>query len=115
MSDAKSYVPLFELNKPIHSGVIAEVEEYKLSDFKVGDYVSAMLDWKELQVSDGRGIMKVDGNAASLSAYLGVLGMPGLTAYLGLTQIGKPTSGETVVISGAAGAVGSVAGQIAKT
>src|SRR5690606_30401591 len=114
MSSAKSYVPPFELNKPIHSGVIAEVVESKLSDFKVGDYVSAMLDWKELQVSDGRGLMKVDGNAASLSAYLGALGMPGLTAYLGLTEIGKPKSGETVVVSGAAGAVGSVAGQIAK-
>lgn len=114
MSDAKSYVPPFELNKPIHSGVIAEVVESKLSDFAVGDYVSAMLDWKELQVSDGQGLMKVDGKAAPVSAYLGVLGMTGLTAYLGLTEIGKPKSGETVVVSGAAGAVGSVAGQIAK-
>lgn len=114
MSSAKSYVPPFELNKPIQSGIIAEVVESKLSDFKVGDCVSAMLDWKELQVSDGRGLIKVDGNAAPLSAYLGVLGMTGLTAYLGLTEIGKPQSGETVVVSGAAGAVGSIAGQIAK-
>lgn len=114
MSDAKSYVPPFKLNKPMSSTVIAEVIESKLSDFKVGDYVSAMLDWKELQVSDGRGLIKVDGNVASLSAYLGILGMTGLTAYLGLTEIGKPKSGETVVVSGAAGAVGSVAGQIAK-
>src|SRR5690554_3031489 len=73
-----------------------------------------MLDWKELQVSNGRGFTKVDGNAASLSAYLGVLGMTGLTAYLGLTEIGKPNSGETIVVSGAAGAVGSIVGQIAK-
>ncbi|MEJ5963342.1 NADP-dependent oxidoreductase [Pedobacter immunditicola] len=114
MSSAKSYVPPFELNKPIQSGIIAEVVESKLSDFKVGDCVSAMLDWKELQVSEGRGLIKVDGNVASLSAYLGVLGMTGLTAYLGLTEIGKPKSGETVVVSGAAGAVGSIAGQIAK-
>ena len=114
MSSAKSYVPPFELNKPIQSGIIAEVVESKLSDFKVGDCVSAMLDWKELQVSDGRGLNKVDGNAASLSAYLGVLGLTGLTAYLGLTEIGKPKSGETVVVSGAAGAVGSIVGQIAK-
>jgi len=114
MSSAKSYVPPFELNKPIQSGIIAEVIESKLSGFKVGDYVSAMLDWKELQVSNGRGLTKVDGNAASLSAYLGVLGMTGLTAYLGLTEIGKPKSGETVVVSGAAGAVGSIVGQIAK-
>ncbi len=114
MSRAKSYVPPFELDKPIHSGIIAEVVESKLSDFKVGDCVSGVLDWKELQVSDGRGLIKVDGNAAPLSAYLGVLGMTGLTAYLGLTEIGKPKSGDTVVVSGAAGAVGSIVGQIAK-
>src|SRR5690606_25642341 len=114
MSSAKSYVPPFELNKPIHSGVIAEVVESKRSDFKVGDHVSAMVDWKELQVSDGRGLTQVDGSAASLAAYLGVLGMTGLTAYLGLIEIGKPKSDETVVVSGAAGAVGSVVGQIAK-
>src|SRR5690606_12280966 len=83
MSSAKSYVPPFELNKPIQSGIIAEVVESKLSDFKVGDCVSAMLDWKELQISDGRDLMKVDGKAAPLSAYLGILGMTGLTAYLG--------------------------------
>src|SRR5690606_15410460 len=110
MSSEKSYVPPFELQKPVQSGIIAEVIESKLPDFNVGDYVSGMLDWKELQTSDGRGLTKVDGDAASLSAYLGVLGMTGLTAYLGLTEIGKPKSGETVVVSGAAGAVGSVAG-----
>lgn len=114
MSSAKSYVPPFELHKPVQSAIVAEVIESKLPDFKVGDYVSAMLDWKEFQVSDGRGLTKVDGSTVSLSAYLGVLGMTGLTAYLGLTEIGKPKSGETVVVSGAAGAVGSVAGQIAK-
>ena len=114
MSSAKSYVPPFELHKPVQSAIVAEVIESKLPDFKVGDYVSGMLDWKELQTYDGRGLSKVDGNTASLSAYLGVLGMTGLTAYLGLTEIGKPKSGETVVVSGAAGAVGSVAGQIAK-
>src|SRR5690606_30794315 len=103
MSSAKSYVPPFKLNKPVQSGIIAEVLESKHSDFKVGDYVSAMLEWKKLQVSDGRGLTKVDGKVASLSAYLGVLGMTGLTAYLGLTEIGKPKSGETVVVSGAAG------------
>ncbi len=114
MSSAKSYVPPFELHKPVQSAIVAEVIESKLPDFKAGDYVSGMLDWKESQVSDGRGLSKVDGNTASLSAYLGVLGMTGLTAYVGLTEIGKPKSGETVVVSGAAGAVGSVAGQIAK-
>jgi len=114
MSSGKSYVPPFKLNEPIQSGLIAEVMESRNPDFKVGDYVSARLDWKEFQVSDGKDLIKVDGNAASLSAYLGILGMTGLTAFLGLTEIGKPKTGETLVVSGAAGAVGSVVGQIGK-
>ena len=114
MSDAKSYVAPFELNKPIHSGLIAEVLESKNENFKAGDFVSGMLDWKTEQVSNGEGLLKVDPEKASLSAYLGILGMTGLTAYCGLTQIGKPVTGETLVVSGAAGAVGSVVGQIGK-
>ncbi len=114
MSDAKSYVPPFELNKPIHSGVIAKVIESKNDNFAAGDYVSGMLNWKTKQVSTGEGLLKVDPSKAPLSAYLGVLGMTGLTAYLGLNEIGKPVAGETLVVSGAAGAVGSVVGQIGK-
>ncbi|APU12069.1 NADP-dependent oxidoreductase [Cellulophaga lytica] len=114
MSDAKSYVPPFELNKPIHSGVIAKVIASKNEKFAIGDYVSGMLDWKTQQVSTGEGLLKVDKSKAPLSAYLGILGMTGLTAYLGLTEIGKPKAGETLVVSGAAGAVGSVVGQIGK-
>jgi len=114
MSSAKSYVAPFELNKPIQSGIIAEIIASENAEFKAGEFVSGMLSWKELQVSDGKGLTKVDGEAASLSAYLGVLGMTGLTAYLGLTEIGKPKAGETLVVSGAAGAVGSVVGQIGK-
>ncbi|WP_452224447.1 NADP-dependent oxidoreductase [Lacinutrix chionoecetis] len=114
MSDAKSYVPPFELNKPIHSGVIAKVTTSKHDNFKEGDFVTGMLDWKTKQISNGEGLKKVDPNRADLSAYLGILGMTGLTAYLGLTQIGKPKKGETLVVSGAAGAVGSVVGQIGK-
>lgn len=114
MSDAKSYVPPFELNKPIHSGVIAKVVESKNDQFTAGDYVSGMLDWKTQQTSSGEGLLKVDPSKAPLSAYLGILGMTGLTAYLGLTQIGQPKAGETLVVSGAAGAVGSVVGQIGK-
>ena len=114
MSDAKSYVPPFELKKPIHSGVIAKVLESKNDKFKTSDYVSGMLDWKTKQVSTGEGLLKVDGSKAPLSAYLGILGMTGLTAYCGLTQIGKSKAGETLVVSGAAGAVGSVVGQIGK-
>ena len=114
MSDAKSYIPPFELNKPIQSGVIAKVIATKNDKFSEGDYVSGMLDWKTKQISKGEGLLKVDGKKAPLSTYLGILGMTGLTAYLGLNEIGKPKSGETIVVSGAAGAVGSVVGQIAK-
>lgn len=114
MSDAKSYIPPFKLNEPVHSGVVAKVLESKNDKFQVGDYVSGMLNWSTQQVSNGNGLNKVDSSKAPLSAYLGVLGMTGLTAYLGLTQIGKPKAGETIVVSGAAGAVGSVVGQIAK-
>ncbi|MGV8814179.1 MAG: NADP-dependent oxidoreductase [Gelidibacter sp.] len=114
MSDAKSYVPPFELHKPITSGVIAKVVASKNNKFKEGDFVSGMLDWKTKQKSNGDGLLKVDPEKAFLSAYLGVLGMTGLTAYCGLTQIGKPVAGETLVVSGAAGAVGSVVGQIGK-
>ncbi|MBM1107158.1 NADP-dependent oxidoreductase [Aurantibacter crassamenti] len=114
MSAAKSYVPPFELNKPVHSGVVAKVIESKNEKFNEGDYVSGMLNWSTQQVSNGEGLNKVDGSKAPLSTYLGILGMTGLTAYLGLNQIGKPVAGETIVVSGAAGAVGSVVGQIAK-
>ena len=114
MSDAKSYIAPFEVGKPISSGAIAEVTESKNDKFKTGDYVSGMLNWQQEQVSSGKGLMKVDPNQAPLSAYLGVLGLTGLTAYLGLMEIGKPKSGETLVVSGAAGAVGSIVGQLGK-
>ena len=114
MSNAKSYVPPFELNQPVQSGVIAKVSSSKNDNFKEGDYVSGMLSWKTQQVSNGEGLNKVDPSKAPLSAYLGILGMTGLTAYCGLTEIGQPKKGETLVVSGAAGAVGSVVGQIGK-
>ena len=114
MSDAPSYIPPFELNKPMASGVIAEVLESKNSNFSKGDHVTGMLQWKETQVAKVNGLIKVDPSKAPLSAYLGILGMTGLTAYLGLTEIGKPKKGETLLVSGAAGAVGSVVGQIGK-
>ncbi len=114
MNDTKSYVPPFQLQKPIQSGVIAEVIESENNKFPKGSFVSDILDWKEYQTSNGDGLMPADPEAASLSAYLGILGMTGLTAYLGLTEIGKPKAGETLFVSGAAGAVGSVVGQIGK-
>ena len=114
MSDADSYVPPFELNKPISSGIVAEVIESKNDNFKKGDFVSDRLDWKEFQVSTGESLQKIDPSIQPLSAYLGIIGMTGMTAYTGLTEIGKPKAGETIVVSGAAGAVGSVVGQIGK-
>ncbi len=114
MSDAKSYIPPFEVGKPISSVMIAEVLESKSDKFQKGDHVTGMMDWKEFQVASTDGMRKVDKEQAPLSAYLGILGMTGLTAYLGLTEIGKPKEGETMVVSGAAGAVGSTVGQIGK-
>ena len=114
MNDVKSYIPPFEIDKPITSGIIAEVMASKNEAFTKGDFVSGMLPWKEKSISNGEGLLKVDASKAPLSAYLGILGMTGLTAYLGLTEIGKPKQGETLVVSGAAGAVGSVVGQIGK-
>ncbi len=114
MRDEKSYVPPFELDKPMSSGIIAKVKASKHDKFSTDDFVSGMLNWKTQQISDGEGLLIVDANKAPLSAYLGILGMTGLTAYLGLHEIGKPKSGETLVVSGAAGAVGSVVGQIGK-
>lgn len=114
MSDADSYVPPFELNKPISSGIVAEVVESKNENFRKGDFVSDRLEWKEYQISTGESLQKIDPSIQPLSLYLGVIGMTGMTAYMGLTQIGKPKAGETIVVSGAAGAVGSTVGQIGK-
>ena len=114
MSEAKSYIPPFEVGQPISSGAVAEVLASKNDNFKKGDFVAGMLPWKTQQVSNGEGFQKVDKEKAPLSAYLGIVGMTGLTAFLGLHEIGKPKKGETLVVSGAAGAVGSVVGQIGK-
>ncbi|WP_432412344.1 NADP-dependent oxidoreductase [Rasiella sp. SM2506] len=114
MRDEKSYITPFELDKPLQSGIIAEVVESHISDFKKGDFVNGMLEWKQFQTSNGKGLQKVDSSKAPLSAYLGVLGLTGITAYVGLLKIGEPKEGETVLVSGASGAVGSVVGQLAK-
>jgi NADPH-dependent curcumin reductase CurA len=107
-------VPRFEIAQPITSKMIAKVVESKNAAFNPGDYVSHYLDWKEYQVSDGAGLARVDATAAPLTAHLGVLGVTGLSAYFALLDIGQPRAGETLVVSGAAGAVGSIAGQIGK-
>ena len=114
MNEGKSYIPPFELDTVITSGVIAQVVESKSPLFKKNDIVLGSLGWQEYSVVKETGIQKVDTTLAPASAYLSVLGMTGLTAYFGLLDIGQPKEGETVVVSGAAGAVGSVVGQIAK-
>ncbi|WP_405326462.1 NADP-dependent oxidoreductase [Leeuwenhoekiella sp. LLG6367-2.1] len=114
MMDQKSYIEPFKLNEPITSGIVAEVIESKNENFKKGDFVNGMLAWKEQQTSNGEGLNKVDADKAPLSAYLGVLGLTGLTAYFGLTKLGLPKEGDTLVVSGAAGAVGTIVGQIGK-
>ncbi|WP_027414686.1 NADP-dependent oxidoreductase [Aneurinibacillus terranovensis] len=114
MSDVKSYVPPYKLNEVLTGGVVGEVMESRNQNFQRGDIVVGMLGWQDYSVSSGQYLTKIDPEAAPLTAYLGVVGMPGLTAYFGLLEIGKPQPGETVVVSGAAGAVGMVVGQIAK-
>ena len=114
MRDEKSYIESFKLGEPLESGIIAEVVESKNKNFKKGDFVNGILQWKEYQTTPGNGLNIVDRKNAPLKAYLGILGLTGMTAYLGLTKIGKPVSGETLLVSGAAGAVGSVVGQIGK-
>lgn len=114
MRNEDSYIPPFKVGEPIESMVVAEVVQSNHPHFEPGEHVSGMLPWKELQVSKGNGLNKVHADLAPLSAYLGVLGLTGLTAYLALDKIGDPKAGETLVVSGAAGAVGSVVGQIAK-
>jgi NADPH-dependent curcumin reductase CurA len=114
MNDIESYDAPFELNAPIQGRVVGRVEESKSSQLKVGDTVLSTLPWATKSIQVGTRLSKIDTTGVPLSYYMGILGMPGLTAYFGLLDIGKPKAGETVVISGAAGAVGIVAGQIAK-
>ena len=114
MNDVKSYSPPFKLGEPLEGGAVGRVERSRNPNFKEGDIVGNNLGWREAFVSDGRGLARIDAKAAPTTAYLGVLGGTGLTAYVGLLDIGKPKPGETVFVSAAAGAVGSIAGQIAR-
>jgi len=111
---SKTYTPPFELNEPIASKVVAEVVQSNHKYFNAGDYVIGYLNWAKYQLTDGKGLIKINNEVASLSAYLGILGTTGLSAYFALLDIGRPKAGETLVVSGAAGAVGSIAGQIGK-
>ncbi|MEO7264398.1 MAG: NADP-dependent oxidoreductase [Ferruginibacter sp.] len=114
MNDAKSYVPPFQVGKPLEGSVVAKVISSKSAQFNPGDIVLGALPWQQQMVAQAKSLKLVDTSLAPASYYLGILGMTGLTAYFGLMHIGKPKAGETVVVSGAAGAVGIVVGQIAK-
>ena len=114
MSDAKSYAVPQPLNEVMIGGTVGEVVESRHPKFAVGDKVVAMLGWQEFGTSDGTGVRKVDDTHVPLAAYLGAVGMPGVTAWYGLNRIIAPQAGQTVVVSAASGAVGGVVGQLAK-
>jgi NADPH-dependent curcumin reductase CurA len=114
MDDAKSYAAAQALNEVMVGGTVGEVVESKNPKFAVGDKVVGTYGWQEFGTSDGKGLRKVDDTHIPLSAFLGPVGMPGVTAWLGLNKIIEPKAGETVLVSAASGAVGSVVGQLAK-
>jgi leukotriene B4 12-hydroxydehydrogenase/15-oxo-prostaglandin 13-reductase len=114
ISGMKSYAAPVEVGGLMVGGGVAKVVDSKNPSFAVGDVVDIYMGWQEYAISDGKGMRKLDPSLAPVSTALGVLGMPGLTAYFGLLDVCDPKPGETVVVSGAAGAVGSLVGQIAK-
>jgi NADPH:quinone reductase len=114
MSEAKSYMPPFAIDKPLEGSAIAKVIVSKSHDFAAGDIVIGRLPWRMQAVTASKNLQKIDDSYVPASYYLGIMGMPGMTAYFGMTEIGKPKEGETVVVSAAAGAVGLIVGQIAK-
>jgi NADPH-dependent curcumin reductase len=114
MDDVKSYAPPQKLDEVMLGGTVGEVVDSKAEKLRRGDMVVGMGGWQEYFATDTAGVRVVDTRRVPASAYLGVLGMPGVTAWYGLFRIGKPAAGETVVVSAASGAVGSVVGQLAK-
>lgn len=114
MRNVKSYMPPLEIGDVIDGNVVGRVVASKDSRFKEGDFATDRLGWQDFQIASGNKLRKVDPDPALLSAYVGLLGMTGLTAYFAFLDVGQPKAGQTVLVSGAAGAVGSVVGQIAK-
>ncbi|WEH42007.1 NADP-dependent oxidoreductase [Streptomyces sp. NBC_01218] len=114
MNDVKSYTPPFQLDQPMDGGAVGEVVASNAEGIAVGDHVLHGLGWREYAEVPGERVAKVDPDVAPLSAYLGVLGMTGLTAYAGLLEVASLKEGDVVFVSGAAGAVGSQVGQIAR-
>lgn len=114
LSDAKSYIPPFQVDAPLSAGSVCEVVESRSDDFAPGDVVQGFTSWSTYAVAPAKTLRKLDRTGASLSTPLGVLGMPGFTAYAGLAEIGQPKEGETVVVAAATGPVGSMVGQLAQ-
>ncbi|MBC7134201.1 MAG: NADP-dependent oxidoreductase [Oceanibaculum nanhaiense] len=114
MSDAKSYAPSVQIGEVMTGGAVGRVVDSRHPGFKAGDIVEGRIGWQEYGLVEGGMLRKVDPNVAPISTALGVLGMPGLTAYFGLFEIGKPRPGETLVVSAASGAVGAVVCQLGK-
>jgi NADPH-dependent curcumin reductase CurA len=114
MTEMDSYTPPFALDAPLSGGAVGKVVQSANAKFAEGDTVMGMFGWETISVVDGRGVRKLDPKAAKLTWHLGVLGMPGYTAYHGMLRIGQPKPGETVFVSAATGAVGALAGQLAR-
>ena len=113
MNDGPSYAPPIGIGEVMGGGTVSRVVVSHQADFAAGDWVSGMAGWQDYAISDGKGLAKL-GTLAHPSWALGVLGMPGFTAYVGLLDIGQPIAGDTVVVAAATGAVGAVVGQIAR-
>ena len=114
MNDVRSYIPPVKLGDVMRAGAVGEVVASKHPDFKRGDHAVGTFGMQDYAVADGKTVQKVDGAAAPLPLYLSALGMPGMTAYFGLLDVGAPVAGQTVVVSAASGAVGALVGQIAR-
>lgn len=114
MDDTPSYSPPLAIGEVICGGTVCRVEQSLNEKYQVGDLVLTYTGWQDYALSDGEGLQKLDANMDHPSYALGLLGMPGFTGYMGLTDIGNPQPGETVVVAAATGAVGSVVGQVAK-
>ena len=114
MKDTDSYVPPFQIDEPLEGGCIGEVIQSQNADFKEGDMVLGNLGWREYWTSNGEGVTKIDPNIAPPQAFLGALGMTGMTAWVGLHKIAQLKEGSTVFVSAASGAVGSIVCQLAK-
>ncbi|HEY1077464.1 MAG TPA: NADP-dependent oxidoreductase [Fontimonas sp.] len=114
MNDAKSYIPPVGIGEVMRAGAVGKVIASKHPKYAVGDHVVGTFGVQQYALSDGKGTNKVDPKLAPLPVYLGTLGMPGMTAYFGLLEVGQAKAGDVVVVSGAAGAVGQVVGQVAK-